>query len=337
MKKNSLTLKHVIQNICLLVGSIMVVFVVVEIYLRLAGYHPKKVSIAPPYLFTNHPITWWTLRPNYSGTVRTLDGIVTYTINSQGVRASHDIPQNAPTSRLFIIGDSFTFGVGVNEEITFPRVLNNMFKQQAIDTDAVNLGVGGFGTFHSYERLREYAKLFGIPKIVIYMFCPNDPVDNIEGKKEVVYGIRIDSHRKHNRSIAFLLDRMYDKWFNPREQKKRELHKQTIEIHNRKDVRSTIKYLSKLIAWTRQHNVHLLVVITSYSQYSGPLKTFLKENQIPMIEARDIFARLNAGRQPVSLLEGHWNQHGHQLIAPCIAEYLFQQEWVESERAGFEQ
>lgn len=127
--------------------------------------------------------------------------------------------------RCFIIGDSFTFGVGVNEEITFLEVLNNMFKRQAENTEVVDLGVPGFGTFYSYERLHEYSKLS-----VLY----NDPVDNILGRKEMVYGngIRIDSYRKHkrllaviwhgyhaSRSITFLFDRMYDKWLNPRKQK----------------------------------------------------------------------------------------------------------------------
>lgn len=126
MKTNHTKLRQIIQNVCLSIGSIIILFVIFEAYLRLTGYCPKKVSIAPPYLFTNHPTTWWTLRPNYSNKVRIYDGVVTYTINSQGIRAPSDISQKTVSPRIFIIGDSFTFGVGVNEDVTFPRVLDNI-------------------------------------------------------------------------------------------------------------------------------------------------------------------------------------------------------------------
>ncbi len=350
MKPHTITLKHIIQNVCLSIGSIIVLLVIFEIYLRLTGYYPRKASITPPYLFTNHSTTWWTLRPNYNRNVRTPDGIVTYAINSQGIRAPHDISQENVSPLLFIIGDSFTFGVGVNESSTFPRVLDTIFIQQTIDMEIVNLGVAGFGTFHNYERLREYAKLLGTPKIVIYMFCPNDPVDNIAGRKEVVAGIRIDSHRKHKwllavighsyhtfRSFAFLLDRLYDRWFNPRTQRKRTLQEQTIDLANREDFRNTVAYLSQLIDWTTQHHVSLLVISTSPSQYSGPLKTFLEKREVPMLEAPDIFVRLNTENHPVHLLEGHWNQYGHQLLAQGIADYVLQQTWIEDNSGNSEQ
>jgi len=339
-------LKHYIKNICLSIGSILVVTAIFEIVLRLTGYYPAKMSIAPPYLFANHSKTWWTLRPNFTTTVRTPDGVVTYKINSQGIRSSCDIPQKAVTPRIFIIGDSYTFGVGVNEDMTFPIVLDNIFKQQGLNTTIVNLGVAGFGTLQSYERLREYAELLGVPQIVIYMFCQNDPVDNIAGKKEVVYGIRVDSHRKYkrllaligysyhaSRSIAFLFDRIYDTWFNPRIQKIRNLQATKITIYDREDFQSTVKYLSELMRWTSQRNICLLVITTDYSQYSDPLKTFLNNHQIDMIEAGDIFARLNQDSLPVRLIEGHWNQHGHKLIAQGIAEYLMQKKWMEGEKA----
>ena len=274
----------------------------------------------------------------------TPDGDVRYTINSQGIRAPHDMSKETPEPFLFIIGDSFTFGVGVNENRTFPRILDTTLARQAINVEVVNLGVAGFGTFHSYERLREYANILKIPQIVIYLFCPNDPIDNIAGKKEVVAGIRIDSHRNHKwplsiighsyhtfRSSAFILDRIYDKWFNPRKQQKSKLQQQSADITDREDFRITTRYLSLMIAWTTQHHIPLLVITTAHSPYSVPLKRFLEERQVPMLEAQDIFARLNAGNNPTHLLEGHWNHYGHQLLAQGIADFLFQQGWLGNE------
>jgi hypothetical protein len=155
--------KRMIKKCCLSLASIIIVLSFFEAYLRFKQYYPKVLSIAPPYMFVNHAKTWWTLRPNHYSKVQTPDGVVIYDINSQGIRAPHDIAQNSLSPRIFVIGDSLTFGVGVDENIAFPRVLNNVLARQKIDAEVVNLGVAEFGTFHSFERLKEYAKRLGIP------------------------------------------------------------------------------------------------------------------------------------------------------------------------------
>src|SRR5262245_11864853 len=126
---------------------------IIEVGMRLIGFYPKV--LIPPYLYENHSTTWWTLRPNFMADIDTPDGQVTYQINSQGIRAPYNFdPDNTHNlKRLFVIGDSLTFGWGVNEENTFPRILNDAMAREGIHLEVVNLGVPGFGTMHSYERL----------------------------------------------------------------------------------------------------------------------------------------------------------------------------------------
>lgn len=340
MKKLEILQKRISQNILLTLISIIILFLLSELIVRLAGYYPHKASITPPYLFTNHPVTWWSLTPNYNKTIKIPDGVVTYAINSQGLRAPEDIEKcNLP--QLYFIGDSFTFGAGINEEYTFPHILNNLFKNQSINMRTVNLGVTGFGTCQCYNRLVEYSTLLGQPQIVVYLFCPNDPVDNITGKKQIVWGIRIDDNRKYkkflaivghcyfnSRIVAFVLDRIYDKQFNPRKQKTKKLHQNNLPIEQRQDFTMTRECLSRLINWTRQRNIRLLVITTSPSIYSQPLFNYLQSNQAPMLEAAEIFKHSNPDSLPVNLIEGHWNQLGHQLIATEIAKFLMQEKWL---------
>lgn len=341
-------MKNFIQNALLTLMSVMCALSLFEIYLRATEYVPKKVSIAPPYLFANHPQTWWTLRPNFKKTVKTVDGEVTYAINSQGLRAPRTFTTDAQMPRIFVIGDSYTFGVGIDEALTFARLLEGRLKNLERDREVINLGVAGFGTHQSYQRLREYSEIFGTPEVLIYVFCPNDPVDNITGKKEVVYGIRVDSarafkplmallgHSYHlSRSVAFVLDRLYDRHFNPRKLKRRELEGGEVPVRQREDFVRTREYLADLIGWSEERGVELLVLTTDHSIYSGPLKSFLSENGVPVMEAPDIFARLNEEDLPVKLLEGHWNSHAHRMISRALADYLLSEFWeVETAAEG---
>ncbi len=69
-------------------------------------------------------------------------------INSQGIR-DHEYTYTKPKGifRILAIGDSFTLGWGVSEDLTFPKLLEQMFNQNsARKTEVINYGVGNYNT-----------------------------------------------------------------------------------------------------------------------------------------------------------------------------------------------
>jgi hypothetical protein len=327
------------SELLLILIGLLIGLGIIEVGIRLIGYYPKV--LIPPNLYENHPRTWWTLRPNFAAKIDTPDGQVTYQINSQGIRASHDFdPHNKQNlKRLFIIGDSLTFGWGVNEEHTFPRIMNDALARQGISLEVVNLGVPGFGTMHSYERLLEYSSLLGKSNYVVYAFVSNDPVDNISGKKVVVDGIRIDEHMPNKvllskmahvyqrvRFFSVLVDFYYDNFANPRYLKRQQLQSTHSRIENRADFLATSEYLLKIIDWTKRNDIEFFVLITGYSEYSEPLIETLQAHEIPVIIAEEIFSRFNVDNRPVFLIDRHWNKDGHQFIAAGL-ETLVIERW----------
>lgn len=64
-------------------------------------------------------------------------------INSQGVRSNRDLPASRPADRVRVVcsGDSFTYGVGVDNEHTWCHLLE--LKNPHLET--VNLGQSGYG------------------------------------------------------------------------------------------------------------------------------------------------------------------------------------------------
>lgn len=110
---------------------------------------------------------------------RTLPGVYDYEYqnNSLGFRGGREYAIQKQTSfRLLFLGDSFTYGIGVNDKDTFVNLIEEQLAKD-YSIEAINAGSGGKGT--------DYAvKLFEIvgyqlrPDITCLCFFPNDFIDN---------------------------------------------------------------------------------------------------------------------------------------------------------------
>lgn len=80
----------------------------------------------------------------------------------------------APADARFVVmaGDSFTMGVGAQDDETFSYVL-----QQTYGYHTVNTGVASYGTARELARLRKMGLLTGIDALVI-QYCENDLSEN---------------------------------------------------------------------------------------------------------------------------------------------------------------
>lgn len=65
----------------------------------------------------------------------------TYQSNSQGFRSSREFDENFDGRRIAFLGDSFTFGWGVEENETFAALLESKLEH----TRSYNFGIRGFG------------------------------------------------------------------------------------------------------------------------------------------------------------------------------------------------
>ena len=196
----SISLKDFCFSLLLFLIGSLVGFFILECGVRVAGYQPRVTT--PPYFYSNHPRTAWTLTENFKDTLKTPDGVVEYRISSQGLRSDR-VYENNQERKIFVIGDSYTFGIGVDLEDTFVEQWQKRLDQLGKDAQIVNLGVPGFGTRQSFERLKDYVDIVGTPSDVIYLMCNNDYRDNLYGKKVIVDGIRIDEKRNPKWLYAF--------------------------------------------------------------------------------------------------------------------------------------
>lgn len=97
-----------------------------------------------------------------------MNGAPNYTathVDGQRITRAYSKADSLP--ELFVMGCSFTYGMGVSDSISFPYQLQQQFPAWNIR----NFGVPGFGSVQSYLQLESEIESGIIPQLVIVNFC----------------------------------------------------------------------------------------------------------------------------------------------------------------------
>ena len=157
-----------------LVVGIVAAVVLVEGLLRLLAVSMPPVPLYPGDRDPVRDATWdaaigWKLPPEAEIPEVTADYSVVYRSNSQGFRSSRDFPPPSGRERIVFLGDSFTFGSGVEEDETFVARVG----AARPGSETLNLGIGGFGIDQMWLTLVHYG-LELEPSRVVLSFIRND-------------------------------------------------------------------------------------------------------------------------------------------------------------------
>ncbi len=114
----------------------------------------------------------WTHRPNWTGAHHHRDFQATYSVNHRGLRADPASDRKAPAS--LVLGDSFTFGVGVEDEETFSALLN----QSVPDQRFLNAGITGYSTDQQLLFLEKLKITQPYASLLWIVYLGNDLADN---------------------------------------------------------------------------------------------------------------------------------------------------------------
>jgi lysophospholipase L1-like esterase len=99
------------------------------------------------------------------------------TINSIGLRGPEIELAKAPDQlRVLCLGDSITFGVGVNDEIPYPRQLEAFLAERRSDRQAqvINAGVQKYSTYQEMDWLRKHGVSLEPDIVVLGMLDPKN-------------------------------------------------------------------------------------------------------------------------------------------------------------------
>jgi len=116
----------------------------------------------------------WKLQPYWSGKHHHYDYDVTYHINRDGFRGSQARPEDVDYA---VIGDSFSFGLGVNDDETFTALLNSNSKNYRFFR---NYSIPGYSTDQQLlllSRLKDEIR----SDVILVVYLGNDIFDNMLG------------------------------------------------------------------------------------------------------------------------------------------------------------
>jgi GDSL-like Lipase/Acylhydrolase family len=155
--------------------SVFITALLIEIVLRTTYVPPPKVMQGPDLrngeYYQSDQILGWRPRRNVQG-VHNIPGQFssTFRTNGQGLRGVREFHfERGKATRMVVLGDSFTWGYGVNDEDVYVSKLAELLPQMEI----INLGVTAYGPSQELE----YFKSEGVryrPDIVVLSFCLND-------------------------------------------------------------------------------------------------------------------------------------------------------------------
>ncbi len=172
-----------LKNAVLSLLALLVAVIGVEVALAALGMFRPEPRLYPgdkpigTYEHTDS-LVGWKLRPGDRLEARPEHGdyAVTYAAGENGFRrgetaggADRAAPASAAPRRIVFLGDSFTFGVGVEARETFAHLVG----ERLPDTRSANFGMSGFGIDQMWLTLRHYAS-DPPPDIVVLSFVLDD-------------------------------------------------------------------------------------------------------------------------------------------------------------------
>lgn len=149
--------------------GLVLALAIFEIGLRLVAPQPTGPSHLMP-----HEDLGVVPRPSHSGTVR-LPGLYTYSFehDADGFRLTPPASGDSTAPEVLLLGDSFAYGMGVENEETTASRLAAALDARGMPTRVVNGARIGAGPGYALRLLQTHGRLWR-PDVVVYLFYVND-------------------------------------------------------------------------------------------------------------------------------------------------------------------
>ena len=256
------------------------------------------------------------------------------TTGEYGTRSNGPTPPRAQRPLMLVVGDSFAFGDGVNDEESWPAVLERLSGGRVI-----NAGVPGFGLDQVVLRAEQLAAIYA-PDTIIVGFIPHDVL-----RCEMAYwsglpkpyfdvdaaGLHLHPAPVPTASASATLRRLlsmsvavdtlfpiFAHWQGPRE----------LVVHQRgREV--ACRLMERLAVLGRARHARIVVVaqpqvpeaLPEHREIVSGVIRCAAANQLGALDLLPVFERLPAEqRQP--LFPRHMSAEGNRLVATELARFL---------------
>ena len=169
-----LKIKGILVNLIILIATIILILFLAAIFLRV--FFPQELN----YLRFDD-ITKYSGRPNAQSVHKGKEFDTNIILNSKGFRdKEYSYNKLKDVYRILILGDSFTFGIGVENNETYPKVLESKLNLNYDEKiEVINAGMTAWGTDQELAFLKTEGLNYDPDLVVVGFFIGNDVVNNL--------------------------------------------------------------------------------------------------------------------------------------------------------------
>lgn len=175
-----------IKRLVLIFIAIPVAFIIIEIGIRFVIPQPLA-----PTLYRFHPVYSFFVEPDNKVIAENPDYKISLNINSAGFRGKEFDLSNG-NKNILILGDSYAFGSGVENNQTFPALLEESFRNNGNHVNVLNTAVPAWGTSQKLLFLQQEGKKYN-PSLVVWEFA----------EIEFDHNLQFDLHDVVNDSLVY--------------------------------------------------------------------------------------------------------------------------------------
>lgn len=350
-------LKTVFVGTMLFLGSTILFFIVAEGITRLVMPTSVKLRI----MHQPDEKLGYKMAPHFEMRHVTTEFDNIIKINSEGLRdVEHKDGKDPSSYRILVLGDSFTFGLGVDMEESYPKVLESMLNKNPLLNgdkkrfEVINSGIQGFGTEQEFLYLKELGEKYK-PDLVILGLYTNDINDVMKG---IPSGYIRSSIKNQIYFLSYLrgLQILLSKNFKEIKTEILQLYQDTYPPEFENAIRKTKEFEIKIRDYSASIGAKTMVIIIPLSleidrvewekkgfghlykddffsknmtKFSDMFTEFGKINDIPTLPLLEPFR--NSTIKPLYYThDTHWNKDGHRLAAESMYNFLIERELISS-------
>jgi lysophospholipase L1-like esterase len=349
------TTRKLVVNVLLSFLSILFLFLASEGITRLV----KPNSVKMMLMHIADEKLGYRLAPRYEMRYETGDFMSDIRINSEGLR-DREYPAGKDPSiyRIVVLGDSFTFGVGVDAEESYPKHLERLLNHdhdlgegKPVKFEVVNAGVDGYGTEQEYLYLTDLLNRYK-PDLVLVGLYSNDIADAMQTIPTMSARNKLKNRfhvLSYLRAMLMVLNKRYMKstdnitLFG--------IYQDPWPPQVAEAVRKTEDYLKKIRDAAKSQGAKTAVVVIpmcfelgktewedkgfgalytdqylskNMVRFSDTFAEFGKSEHIPMLPLLRVL-RQSTVRPLYFRRDSHWTRDGHRVAAEAIHAYLMKE------------
>jgi lysophospholipase L1-like esterase len=301
---------------------IVLLEVTLQVYTRLFIYYDVEMSryAAEVKEKADNPAIGHVHRANAEAHLMGVD----VSINSDGFRDQEYPVERTNNYRIVVLGDSLTFGWGVERDATYEYLLEGMLSETR-PTEMINTGHGNYNTSQQVALFKERGLKYNPDKVVVFYFINDAEVTPVRSKWTWISRLR---------SVTFLWSRLRGLLSRGDSGQTFESFYSDLYEDDQPGFITMKDAFIELRGITEQRGIELQVIMIPelhnlveypFAPEYDKVRGFLEDNDIAVIDLTEPFAGYeDAAGLWVALDDAHPNALAHKMIAEYSLEFIRQ-------------